>query len=386
MSEAETPMPELSEAVLQTGGKTLYRCMQCGLCVASCPWRLVDGEISREFNTRKVQHMAQLGVEGYESANVLFACTTCGVCLTRCPREANPIENMRVLRAMIAESGSMPPALRPVIASLEGEGNPWQGERAQRLDWAKGLEVPRFDAATEYLLFVCCTSCYDARSRKIARAIASVLTKAGVSFGVIGTEESCCGEAIRKAGAEGTFQSLARQNLDLFAARGVKKIITTSPHCLYTFRNEYPELGGTFEVVHYTQLLRELLAAGRLKPSQPLGQKLAFHDPCYLGRHGDVYDAPRDVLDGLPAASRVELDRHRVESLCCGGGGGRLWMETPVGARFGDLRVRDAVAKSVDVLATACPYCTIMLDASNMAVGGEALQVLDVAEIVDQLV
>jgi Fe-S oxidoreductase len=386
MMEPKTPMPELGDMVVETGGQTLYHCMQCGLCVASCPWRLVDGEIARDFNTRKVQHMAQLGVEGYESANVLFACTTCGLCTVRCPREANPVETMRVLRTMIAEGGSVPQAFRPVIASLEGEGNPWQGERAQRRDWAKGLEVPRFDGSQEYFLFVCCTSCYDARSRKIARAIASLLTKAGVSFGVIGEEESCCGESARKTGAEATFQALAQKNISLFQAKGVKKIVTTSPHCLYTFRQEYPALGGTFEAVHYTRLLQALLATGRLKPSKELGKKVALHDPCYLGRHNDIYDAPRDVLDALPASSRVELDRSGVDSVCCGGGGGRIWMETPAGARFGDLRVRDAASKHADVLATACPYCTIMLDASNMAVGSEQMQILDVAELLDQVV
>ncbi|HEY3359687.1 MAG TPA: (Fe-S)-binding protein [Polyangia bacterium] len=386
MPEPKTPIPELSDAVVQSGGQTLYQCMQCGLCVASCPWRLVEGDIAREFNTRKVQHMAQLGVEGYESANVLFACTTCALCVKRCPRAANPIENMRVLRAMIAEAGSVPQALRPVVASLDGEGNPWQGERAQRLDWSKGLPVPRFDGTQEYFLFVCCTSCYDARSRKVARAVASLLRKAGVSFGVIGAEEGCCGESIRKAGSEDTFQKLAARNIRLFQSRGVTKIVTTSPHCLDTFRHEYPALGGTFEVAHYTTLLKELLAQERLKPSRELGKKVALHDPCYLGRHNDVYDAPRDVLDAMPAVQRVELDRCAADSVCCGGGGGRIWMETPAGARFGDLRVRDAVRLGADVLATACPYCTIMLEASNMAVGQEQLQVLDVAELLDQVV
>jgi len=385
MSEPKIPIPELGDAVVQTGGDTLYQCMQCGLCVSSCPWRLVEGDISKEFNTRKIQHMAQLGVDGYESENVLFACSTCGLCVTRCPREVYAIDNMRVLRAMIAESGSVPQAYRPVIGSLKSNGNPWQGERADRLDWTKDIEVPKFAEGTEYLLFVCCTSCYDARSKKIAKAIASVLSKAGVSFGIIGEEESCCGESARKIGAEDTFMSLAEANIKLFNEKGVKKIVTTSPHCQFTFLNEYPELGGQFEVVHYTELLSQLIKDGKLKPTKDLGKKVVFHDPCYLGRHNEIFDAPREVLDTL-TKDRKELDRCGLESICCGGGGGRIWMETEVGARFGDLRISDALAKEAEVLATACPYCTIMLDASNMAMGKEELEILDIAELLDQVV
>ncbi|MBW1809821.1 MAG: (Fe-S)-binding protein [Deltaproteobacteria bacterium] len=384
MSEPKIPIPELGDAVVQMGGDTLYQCMQCGLCVASCPWRLVEGDISKEFNPRKVEHMAQLGVDGYESENVLFACSTCGVCVTRCPREVNVIDNLRVLRAMIAEAGSVPQAYRPVIGSLKSNGNPWQGERSDRLDWTKDLEVPKFEEGTEYLLFVCCTSCYDSRSKKIAKAIASVLSKAGVSFGIIGEEESCCGESARKIGAEDAFISLAEANIKLFNDKGVKKIVTTSPHCQFTFLNEYPEFGGQFEVVHYTQLLSQLIKDGKLKPSKELGKKVIFHDPCYLGRHNEIFDAPREVLDAL-GKDRLEMDRFGLESICCGGGGGRIWMETEPGARFGDLRISDAVAKEADVLATACPYCTIMLDASNMAMGKEEMEILDVAELLDQV-
>jgi Fe-S oxidoreductase len=384
MSEPKVPIPELGDAVVQTGGETLYQCMQCGLCVSSCPWRLVEGDISRDFNTRKLQHMVQLGVEGYESDDVLFACTTCGACVKRCPREANPIDNIRTVRAMIAESGSVPPAYRPVVGSMSSNGNPWQGERSDRLDWTKDIEVPRFDENTEYFLFVCCTSCYDARSKKIAKAIASVLTKAGVSFGIIGEEENCCGESVRKIGAEDTFQSVAEANIKLFNDKGVKKIITTSPHCLFTFRNEYPELGGEYEVVHYTQLFAQLAKDGKLNLSKDLDKKVIFHDPCYLGRHNEIFEDPRNVIDAMPKAERVEMDRFGPESICCGGGGGRIWMETPVGARFGDLRINDAVAKEANVIATACPYCTIMLDASNMAMGKEDLEILDIAELLEQ--
>jgi Fe-S oxidoreductase len=383
MSEPKYPIPELGDAVVQTGGETLYQCMQCGLCTSSCPWRLVEGDITRDFNTRKVQHMAQLGVEGYESDDILFACTTCGLCTSRCPRECDPIVNQRVLRGMIAEAGSVPQAYRPVIGSLNSNGNPWQGEKEDRLAWTKGMDVPTFSEGTEYLLYVCCTSCYDSRSKKIARAIASLLNKASVSWGIIGADEQCCGESVRKVGSEETFGSLAEHNIKLFAGHGVKKVITTSPHCLFTFKHEYPEFGAEFEVQHYTELLEQLLADGKLSPKE-FDKKVIFHDPCYLGRHNEIYDAPRKVLDKIPQLTRLEMDRSKEDSICCGGGGGRIWMETPVGARFGDLRVSDAMSKDAQVIATTCPYCTIMIDASNMAMGKEDLQILDIAEILDQ--
>ncbi len=386
MSDPKVPIPELGDLVVQTGGDTLYKCMQCGLCVASCPWRLVEGEISEEFNVRKVQHMAQLGVEGYESDNVLFACTTCGLCKVRCPRTSNVIDNQRILRAMIAEAGSVPPVYRGVIASLRDNGNPWQGEREERMNWTAEIDVPKFDEDTEYLLYVCCTSCYDQRCTEIAQALVSVLKKAGVSFGIIGEEESCCGESIRKIGAEDTFQTLAAKNIELFNDRGVKKIITTSPHCLFTLRHEYAELGAEYDVVHYTQFLATLIEEGKIKIDKDLGKKVIFHDPCYLGRHNEVYEAPRQVLDAMPGIERVEMTRFEVESICCGGGGGRIWTETDPGARFGDIRIRDAMAKEADVVATACPYCTIMLDASNITEGKEDLAIKDIVEILDQLI
>jgi len=382
MSDAQNPEPELGEAIAEMGGETLYWCMQCGLCTGGCPWRLTDGEISREFNARKLQHQGQLGLEGYESDNNLFACTTCGLCVARCPRDVNAIDNIRSMRMMLAEGGSVPQSYRPIVGSLTDNGNPWMEAREKRTAWIKDLDVPTFTADTEYLLFVCCTSCYDARSQKIARAVATLLNAAGVSWGIIGEEESCCGESIRKIGQEELFTSLAESNIELFNSKGVKKIITTSPHCLYSFENEYKELGGDFEVRHYTQLLAELIRDGKLKLAKELDLTVAFHDPCYLGRHCDIYQDPREVLAALPNTRVMEMTRNRESSICCGGGGGRVWMETPPGERFGDLRVNDALAHEASVLVTTCPYCTIMMEASVLGLDkDEEISVKDVAEL-----
>ena len=241
--------------------------------------------------------------------------------------------------------------------------------------------MPTYGPDTEYLLFVCCTSCYDQRSQNIARSLAKLLDAAGVSYGVIGPEESCCGESMRKSGDEELFQKMAQSNVELFNREGVKKIITTSPHCLKTFVSEYPELGGNYEVVHSSQLLSHLMADGKLELKGKDGRKVAFHDPCYLGRHSNVFSEPRELLQ-FAGAEVVPMAREEKFSLCCGGGGGRVWMETPQEQRFSVLRVREAAQAGAEVLATSCPYCISLLEDSRKTEGLEdTLEVLEVSEL-----
>jgi len=203
----------------------------------------------------------------------------------RCPRGVEIIENIRGMRSMMAEAGTIPPSLKPIAGSLHAQGNPWSGERDKRTDWIKDVEVPTFSEDTEYFLSVCCTSCFDVRSQNIARSVVKSLQAAGVSFGIIGNEESCCGESIRKIGDEELFQRLAKSNIDLYKSKGVKKIIVTSPHSLFTFKEEYPELGGEYEVFHYSEILAQAIADGKLSLSGDDLGSVALHDPCYLGRH-----------------------------------------------------------------------------------------------------
>ncbi|MEJ2025348.1 MAG: (Fe-S)-binding protein [Deltaproteobacteria bacterium] len=343
--EALTPFYEVNEALVAMGAEKLNLCMQCGMCAGSCPWRIVDGP----FNVRRLIRMAQLGVEGYESADILYGCTTCNKCVLRCPRGVTIIDIVKAMRAMIAETGAIPEVLRTITGSVHSKRNPWSEPPEKRTEWMEGLDVPSFDEKTEYFLFVCCTSAYDVRSRNIARSMVKVLKAAGVSFGVIGEEENCCAESMRKIGDEELFMNMAQKNISLYQEKGVQKIITTSPHCFHTFSEEYPEMGG--------------------------------------GRHSKIYDEPRDILTAVTGGNLLEMKRIRNDSLCCGGGGGRLWMETKPEWRFSDLRILEACETGATILATACPYCINMLEDSRKTTNKEdAIEIKDISELVANLV
>ncbi|MDR3554444.1 MAG: (Fe-S)-binding protein [Syntrophobacteraceae bacterium] len=385
--EPKNILLEMKDYIIEMGAETINWCMQCGLCTNLCPWRLVPGQTSEEFNIRYMQRLGQMGIEGFEDENMLFACSTCGMCQNNCPRGVKIIDNVRAMRASIVGGGMAPSGLRPILGSCHANGNPWSGPRENRTKWQEGLDIAQFGPDTEYFLFVCCHSCYDPRSMKIARSIAQLLQKGGVSFGVIGVEENCCGESMRKVGDEELFQKLAGANIELFNAKGVKKIITTSPHCLWSFKNDYAKLGAEWEVLHYTEVLGKLVAEGKIAPSVKSDKKVSFHDPCYLGRHSDIYDAPRGLLNAIPGIEVRELGRSGESSLCCAGGGGRIWAEVPMGERFGELRVLDAVATGAEVLATSCPYCVNMLTDACASLGKQdALEIRELSELlVDSL-
>ena len=373
----DTPFFEVNEAIRLMGGEDLNLCMQCGLCSAVCPWRNVESE----FLIRKFIRYGQMGLEGNESEEILFGCTTCGRCVKNCPRGVEIIDIVRGMRSMSAEVGAMPDTIRAVAGSCESNGNPWGEAREKRMDWAKGLDVPTYTTETEYLLSVCCTSCYDSRSRNIARSLVELLNKAGVSYGVIGNDENCCGESLRKTGNEEGFGKLAEANVSLFGAKGVTTMIVTSPHCYHTYTTEYAELGGAYEVIHHSQLLAQLVADGKLKVNGKNTAKVAYHDPCYLGRHSRIFDEPRAVLQAA-GVDMVELPREKDFALCCGGGGGRVWMETEREKRFSVLRVNEAAEAGAEVLATACPYCISLLDDSRKTEGfEETLDVKDISEV-----
>jgi Fe-S oxidoreductase len=380
--ETVAPYKEIIDVIKANGGEAFKRCFQCGLCDTVCPWNRV-----RTFSMRKIIREATFGLTDIETDEI-WRCTTCGRCPQYCPRDVKQIESGVALRRIATEYGVFPNSVKPVrtaIGSLVGEGNPLSETRDKRADWAEGLGVKPFTEGMEFLYFPGCYLCYDPRGKKVGRATAQILNAAGVDYGILGSQENCCGESVRKTGDEPLFKRLARDNIKTFIENGVKKILVSSPHCYHTFKNEYPDFGANFEVIHISQLLFQLVKEGKLKPSKTYGKKVAYHDPCYLGRHNGIYDEPREVLKKVPGLELKELPDARVDSLCCGGGGGRVWMETVKGERFGDLRVEQAIAVGAEVLVTACPYCITMFEDSRITIGAtEKIEIKDITEIVQE--
>jgi len=376
------PFSEATEAIIEAGGEALKTCYQCGLCSATCPWNLV-----RSFIVRKVIHQAQVGLLVELGDEEVWLCASCKACVDRCPRGVEIIDIFRAARRIGAQFGAFPRSLKTIMIDVKNQGNPWSEAREKRGDWARNLGVKAFTPDTEFLYAPCCTPAYDRKARRIALATVEILKRAGVDFGIIGPEESCCGESVRKIGREDLFQSLTQSNIKAYKKHGVKKIIVSSPHCYHAFKSEYPEFGGDFEVIHFTQLLAQLMDQGRIKPAKAYPRKVTYHDPCYLGRHHEIYDEPRSVLARIPGLEFIELPDCREESICCGGGGGRIWMETKKEERFSDLRIDQALDVGAQVLTIACPYCMLNFDDSLLTMGKEGvLEIRDIAEIVKEVI
>lgn len=382
--ETVTPFTEVIEEIQEVGGDPAKYCFQCGKCDTVCPWNRV-----RQFSIRKIIRESTFGLTEIDREDI-WRCTTCGMCPQECPRGVKQIEVGMSLRRMASEYEVFPASVksaRTARASLISEGNPLQGERGKRADWAKDQSVKPFADGMEALYFVGCYLSYDPRMKKVATATAAILNKAGVDFGILGEKESCCGESIRKTGSEEVFKNLAKANIKTFVDSGVKKIIVSSPHCYHTFVNEYPEFMVNFEVVHMSQYMDELIKEGRLELKGEYAKKVTWHDPCYMGRHNNIYDAPRDVLKQVPGLELIEMAESRKNSLCCSGGGGRIWMDTPKQERFSDLRLKQVRETQADVLVTACPYCITNFEESRLNLEYEdVLEIKDITEIIQDVI
>jgi Fe-S oxidoreductase len=317
---------------------------------------------------------------------VVWACVTCGACMQECPVNIEHVDHIVDMRRYLVQAESrFPQEAGALLRNLESSNNPWGQPQSQRAAWAKDLDVrvvqPGEADLPEYLYWVGCAGSFDERAKKITQALAQVLARAGVSFGILGPSELCTGDPARRMGNEYLFQTLAEQNVETLNGLGVRKIVANCPHCFNTLRNEYPDYGGSYEVIHHTELLARLIAEGRLRPETPMEGSLTYHDPCYLGRHNQVYDAPRDVFARVPGLRTVEMERHRQRGFCCGAGGARMWMEERLGKRINVERTDEALATGAASLGVACPYCMIMLD-DGVKARGEEMRVLDVAQVV----
>jgi Fe-S oxidoreductase len=337
---------------------------------------------------------------------VLWSCTTCGACVEQCPvdiEHVDEIVDMRRYQVLI--ESAFPAELNGLFKNLEKNANPWGMAPRMRLDWAKDLpfDVPVVGADVEslsevdYLFWVGCAGALEDRAKRTTRAVAELLHTAGVSFAVLGDGESCTGDPARRAGNEFLFQMLAQQNVEVLDAAGARKIVVTCAHCFNTLRNEYPQVGGQYEVVHHTQLLNRLVRDKRLVPVSRPGDAssqgpastaptVTYHDPCYLGRHNGVYAPPRELLGSLPGVELREMPRSREKSFCCGAGGARMWMEEKLGTRINTNRTEEAIATGADRIAIGCPFCKVMLSdgltsAQSEGTAREDVQVVDIAQM-----
>jgi Fe-S oxidoreductase len=382
--ETVAPFKEVIDEIKEAGGEAFRFCFQCGLCDTVCPWNRV-----RKFSIRKIIREATFGLTEIDGEDI-WRCTSCGRCPQHCPRGVKQIEIGVSLRRVASEYEVFPASVRSARtarASLISEGNPLQAERGKRADWARGLAVKTFSQEMEILYFVGCYLSFDPRMKKVAAVTAQILNRADVNFGILGNKENCCGESIRKIGSEDVFTDLAKENIKTFIDHGVKKILVSSPHCYHTFKNEYPEFMVNFEVMHISQYLSELIDEGRLEILTPYDRKVTYHDPCYLGRHNDIYDAPRSVLQKISGLELVEMVDARKDSLCCGGGGGRIWMDTPKEERFSDIRLEQAKAVGARELVTACPYCITNFEESRLNLEyDEIVEIKDITEVIRDVI
>lgn len=357
-------------------------CTRCGRCQDNCPAHLSGKPLSPKKVIQDLKdHLTGQAKdpgkgEGTEeqiapiagnviSEDELWACTTCGACHEACPVFIEVIDKVVDLRRhLVLMESKFSSEVKLFFKNMETNYNPWAIGFATRADWAKDLDLKTVAEKKEvdYLLWVGCAGSFDERNKKVSRSLVKLLQKAGVSFGILGQEEMCCGETARRMGNEYLAQILMRQNIELFAKYGIEKIVTMCPHCFNTFKNEYHQFGGNYQVLHHTQLLWDLFREGKLSCKTGVEMTAAYHDSCYLGRHNDVYDGPRKLLGSIQEAKLVEMDRTRQKSFCCGAGGGRMWMEETLGTRINHLRVDQIVSADASVVATACPYCLTMLE------------------------
>lgn len=359
---------------------SLLECIQCGICTGSCP-------VSRKakLNIRRLMYDITLSGELIiPSENELWSCTTCSTCEVRCPKRLSPFSVLTDIRDIVIEKGQVAPTIRNALESIYKQGNPWGRIRSKRSEWAEELQIKQVSEGAELLYFVGCTPSYDPRVQKVARALATCFDKAGVNFCTLGNEEGCCGSEVHAMGETALFDLLVQENLAIFDNYGIKRVVTISPHCYDAFNNRYGKTN--FEVQHYTQYVADLIEENKLTFSKKVKKTIVYHDACFLGQRNNVYDEPRNIIESIPGVNLIEMDRSKERSLCCEGGGGRMWIEVP-GERLSEIRVRDAVDVGAEILATACPFCLLNLeDAVKTTDCEDAIQVMDIAELVSKAI
>lgn len=326
-----------------------------------------------------MREVATLGKLTPHSQNELWSCTTCATCGVRCPKELNPYEFLIDIRGMAVEEGQIAPTIRDALESIFKNGNPWARVRNKRSEWTQGLNVKHVSQGAEVLFFVGCTSAYDPRVQNVPKSLAKIFENAGVNFGILGDEENCCGSEAYGMGEKGLFEYLTEENMKMFSKYNIKQAVTSCPHGYHAFKNRYNQT--SFEIKHHTQLLAELIETGKLKLTKQLDKRVIYHDPCFLGKQNGIYEEPRKAIENIPGVKLLEFDRARARSVCCEGGGGRLWVDIQ-GERLAETRVRDAAEAGANILAVACPFCLLTFEDAVKTTGNEGkLQIMDVSEL-----
>jgi len=375
----------------------LSPCISCASCLSACPASIDDvfpGPSALMTNYRFLIDTRDAGREERLKmvGDTVWLCTACSSCSLVCPKEIDVASAITEEKSMLVEEGRIARRIADVLENAMTYHNPLGRLQAKRLEWAEGLEPPlplaRDVGKAERLFFTCCLTAFEPRHQEVARAVLQALRKAGLELATLGSEEWCCGDHILRMGEVGLFEELAEHNASLFERYGTSEVITISPHCYYVFKNEEPYRGLGLTVLHYTEVLAEALSSGRLRPSGSLkGLKVAYHDPCFLGKRSGLYEAPRAILASIPGIELVEFGRNRENSFCCGGGAGRVWTEEAEPEKRPSIhRLREALDLGVDVIATSCPFCICMLeDAAKVLDVEEEIAVRDVCELLAQV-
>jgi succinate dehydrogenase/fumarate reductase iron-sulfur protein len=371
----------------------LTLCTKCSICYAACPAAIDERFLGPSALTANYRFIADSRDEGLNErlkpmADNVWLCTSCNSCTLFCPKLVNCSDSVVEDRSLLVEMGAIPRTVKDVLESVMKYHNPMGTPQIKRMAWAEGLNVKTYPNVTraDVLFFVCCSTAYDVRNREIARMMATMFDRLGVDYATLGEEEWCCGDHILRMGEKGLFEMLAEHNVAVFQRFNANRIVTVSPHCYNTFKNDKPYKDLALNVQHYTQFLAEALEKGKLKPTKPYNRRVAYHDPCFLGKRNQIYDEPRHILQSVKGLELVEMRRTRESSFCCGGGAGRVWTEEAEPEKRPCVnRVREALELGVDVIAVACPFCvTTLEDAIKVLEVEDKIAVRDILEILKE--